>query len=196
MEWLTEEQKEAWHSLKKEVLNLSNEDMFIVKGLDAKSRTREIFLDYKFDSKKFMCIKHMFYIKYSYMQDYRDYFMDIRFDKRVCWLDLIICENDLYYEDEIGLTMSELKQFSRYDVMEWHVEVYMPELYSELKNIKTDFYTVMKNDKDYCTHIVPFGYPVSLRAQDSEFYQYGRTDKYLIVGAVVHGCKAPIRFVK
>ena len=180
-----------------QVIKFDQNDSYIVK-LSKYSKTMQLMRNFSNSSKKFLCLKNAFAIKYEYIKNtYAVFWNETNIVKRVCWIDLIIIEdNNLRRFEEVGITMSELKQYSRcYLNYINNKGYYLGKIYEQLKDVEKEFIKNMEEDKDFATFNIVFENPVELRAQKYKNVQYGTTEDYLIVGARINACKAPEREV-
>ncbi|MBR3803762.1 MAG: hypothetical protein IKJ14_00245 [Clostridia bacterium] len=179
-----------------QVIKFDQNDAYVVK-LNKYSKTMQLMRNFSNSSKKFLCLKNAFAIKYEYLQNtYAVFWNETNIEKRVCWIDLIVVrDNDPRRSEEVGITMSELKQYSRYYLNHIKNEAYcyLGKIYEQLKDVEKEFIKTMKEDKDFATFNVAFENPVEVRAQRYKNVQYGTTEDYLIVGARINACKAPER---
>ena len=200
VEQLQKEWQTKMNALVESVANIKQSDIYVVKNVNSQTRTTKLFRNFLRSNKKYLCIAKMFAIKYEYISTTESLFGAFSYKekkKKVCWIDLIIQKDNLSYDrgDEEGITISELKMFSRYYLnCIKNKGYYLSRIYEELKFIENEFMEAMDNDQDYNSFTFAFEKPIYLRAQDYKFVQYGKTEDYLIVGARVSECDAPIRY--
>lgn len=178
-----------------QVIKFDQNDAYVVK-LNKYSKTMQIMRNFSNSSKGFLCLKNAFAIKYEYIKNkYAVFWSEPKIERRVCWIDLIITkDNSMGRFEEVGITMSELKQYSRcYLKYIKNKGYYLGKIYEQLIDVEKEFFKTMEEDKDFATFNVAFENPVELRAQRYKNVQYGTTEDYLIVGARVNACKASKR---
>ncbi len=203
----TKEELQKYYDLKQgkieeSIDKLKDTDIYNFK-INKYAKTTEVFDRFIISRKKFLCLKNMFALRYVYNQKtYIWGFETVDKAKTVCWIDLLVKPDDysFFKDDHKGVTITELKILSGYDlnyIQGQHYLIknhyYVKQLYEELKSVEEEFLTAMENDESFPTYDIAFSKPIFLRAQDTKYVQYGKTEKYIIVGARIRGCDSPER---
>ncbi|MBE5743144.1 MAG: hypothetical protein E7358_00310 [Clostridiales bacterium] len=181
-----------------EIENFKPSDAFFAK-LNKNTKTMQLMRNFDDSKKRFLILKNALAIKYTYTQKVEYLLGDAEpEDKRVCHIDLIIKRDNMCIGrfDETGITMTELKKYSHYYLKFIRgKDYYLSTLYEQLKGVEEKFMKTMDEDKNFEPFVLAFNEYVELRAQSENNVQYGTTREYLIAGARISACKAPVRYV-